>query len=51
MSYLHIYCNSKVVSNVYIFLTFATAYKYFVNAVFTILRKSRSNMKFGFEQI
>ena len=32
--YLRIYCNSKVGSNVYIFLTFATVYKYCVNAPF-----------------
>ena len=32
--YLRIYCNSKVVSNVYIFLTFATVYTYCVNAPF-----------------
>ena len=37
MSYLHIYFNGKVVSNVYIFLTFATVYKYCVNAVFAII--------------
>ena len=34
--YLHIYCKSKVVTNMYIFLTSATGCKYWVNAVFTI---------------
>ena len=48
MSYLHIYCNTKVVSNVYIFLTFATMYKYCVNAVFTIFTLY-ANLHFMFE--
>ena len=43
--YLHIYCKSKVVSNVYIFLTFAVVCKYSRKC---FKRKSRSNMKFGF---